>query len=46
MNIEETFDRVPKKMMKWAIREKGLPEVIARAVMSLHRKAKAKVRMG
>ena len=40
MNIEKAFDRVPRKVMEWAIRKKGLPEVIVRAVMSLYHGAK------
>ena len=32
--------------MKWAMRKKGLPEVIVRAVMSLYHGAKTKVRVG
>ena len=36
---------VPKKKMKWAMRKKGLQEVIVRAVTSLHHVAKTKVRV-
>ena len=46
VDIEKAFDKVPKKMMEWAMRKKGLPEVIARAVMSLYYDAEKKVRVG
>ena len=46
MDIEKAFDRVQKKVMEWAMRKKGLPEVIVRAVMSLYHGAKTKVRLG
>ena len=32
VDIEKAFDGVPRKMMEWAMRKKGLPEVIVRAV--------------
>ena len=43
--IEKVFDGVRRKVMEWVMRKKGLPEVIARAVMCLHG-AKTKVRVG
>ena len=43
VDIEKAFDRVPRKMMEWAMRKIGLPEVIVRAVMSLYHGAKTKV---
>ena len=46
VDIEKAFDRVPRKVMEWAMRKKGLPEVIVRAVMSLYHDAKTKVRVG
>ena len=46
VDIEKAFDRVPRKVMEWAMRKKGLPEVIVRAVMSLYHGAKTKVRVG
>ena len=44
--IDKAFDRVPRKVMDWAMRKKGLPEVIIRAMMSLYHGAKTKVRVG
>ena len=46
VDIEKAFDRVPRKVMEWAMGKKGLIEVIARAVMSLYHRAKTKVRVG
>ena len=37
---------VPRIVMKWAMRKKGLSEVVVRAVMSLHSVAKTRVRVG
>ena len=34
VDIEKAFDRVPRKMMEWAMRKKGLLEVIVSEVMS------------
>ena len=45
VDIEKAFDRVPRKVMDWAMRKKDLPEVIVRAVMSLYHGAKTKVRV-
>ena len=46
VNIEKAFDRIPRKVMEWAMRKKGLPEVIVRAVISFYHGAKTKVREG
>ena len=46
VNIEKAFDRVPKKVKECAMRKKGLPKLIVRAVMSLYHVAKTKVRVG
>ena len=46
VNMEKAFDRVPRKVMEWAMRKKGLSEVIVRAVMSLYDGAKTRVRVG
>ena len=44
--MEKSFDRVPRKVMEWAMRKKGLSEVMVRAVMSLCDGAKTRVRVG
>ena len=46
MEFKKAFGRVPRKVMEWAMRKKGFPEVIARAVVSLYHGAKTKVRVG
>ena len=46
VDIATAYDRVLKKVMEWAMRKKGLSEVIVRAVMSLNHRAKTKVRVG
>ena len=46
VDMEKAFDRVPRKVMEWAMRKKGLSEVIVPAVMSLYDGAKTKVRVG
>ena len=40
VDIEKVVNRVPRKAMEWAMRKKGLPEVIVRAVMTLYYGAK------
>ena len=34
VNIEKAFDRVPRKVIKWAMKKKGLPEVIVSVRLS------------
>ena len=46
VDIEKAVDRVPRKMMEWEMRKKGLPEVIKGVVMSLYHGAKTKVGVG
>ena len=46
VDLEKAFDRVPRRVMEWAMRKKGLPEILAKAVMSLHEGAETKVRVG
>ena len=38
VDLEKAFDRVPRKVMEWAMRKKGLPEIMVKAVMSLYMK--------
>ena len=40
---DKAFNRVPRKMLKWALRMKGIPNVFVRSVMSLQEGAKTKV---
>ena len=46
VDMEKAFDRVPRKVMEWAMRKKGLSGVMVRAVMSLYDGAKTRVWVG
>ena len=45
VDLEKAFDRVPRKVLEWAIKKKGLSEVLARSVMSLYEGANTRVRV-
>ena len=45
MLLEKAFDRVPKKVLEWEMRKKGMPEVWVRSMMSLCDGAKTGVRV-
>ena len=45
MDLEKAFDIVPRKVLEWAIRKKGIPEVFVRSVMSLYDGAKTRFRV-
>ena len=36
VDLEKAFDRVPRRVMEWAMRKKGLPEIMVKVVMSLY----------
>ena len=46
VDLEKVFDRVPMKVLEWALRKRGIPEVLVRAVMSFYEGAKTRVRVG
>ena len=46
VDLEKAFDRVSRKVMEWAPRKKGLSEVLEKAVMSLYKGSRTKVRVG
>ena len=46
IDLEKAFDRVPRKVLEWAMRKRGIPEAMVRAVMSLYKGAKTRVRVG
>ena len=46
VDLEKAFDRVPRRVMEWALRKKGLPEALVIAVMSLYEGSRTKVRVG
>ena len=46
VDVNKAFDRVPRKVMEWTMRKKGLSEVMVRAVVSLYDGAKTRVTVG
>ena len=40
VDLEKAFDRVPWKMLEWALSKREMPEVLVRSVMSLYEGAK------
>ena len=46
IDMEKAFDRVPRKVVEWSLRIKGLPERLVSAVMSLYEKASTRIRVG
>ena len=46
VDLEKAIDRVPRKVMEWAMRKRGIPEVMVRAVMSLYEGANTRIRVG
>ena len=46
IDLEKAFDRVPRKVLEWAMRKRGIPEAMVRAVMSLYEGATTRVRVG
>ena len=46
VDLDKAFDRVPRRVIEWAMRKKGLPEILVKAVMSLYERAETKVRVG
>ena len=46
VGLEKAFDRVPRRVLEWAMRKRGIPEAVVRAMMSLYEGAKTRVRVG
>ena len=46
VDLEKAFDRVPRKVVEWALRKTCVPEGMVKAVMSLYEGATTKVRVG
>ena len=46
VDLEKAFDRVPRKVIEWALRKKLLPERLVQAVMSMYKGAKTRVKVG
>ena len=45
VDLEKAFDRVPREVLEWAMRKKGIPEVLVKSEMSLYEGAKTRVRV-
>ena len=45
VDLEKPFDVVPRKVLEWSMRKKGIPDVLVRPVMSLYEGTKARVRV-
>ena len=45
VNLEKAFGRLPRKVLEWALRKRGIPEVLVGSVMSLYEGAKTWVRL-
>ena len=45
VDLEKAFDR-ERRGMKWDTRKKGLPEILAKAMMSLYERVETKVGVG
>ena len=46
VDLEKAFDRVLRRVLEWAMRNRCIPEAIVRAVMSFYEGAKTNVRVG
>ena len=46
VDLEKAFDRVPRKVIEWALRKKLVPERLVQAVMSMYKGAKTWVQVG
>merc|ERR1712035_298602 len=45
MDLEKAFDRVPREVVKWAMRKLGIEEWLVRVVMALYEGATTRVRV-
>ena len=46
VDLEKAFDRVPRSVIAWALRKKGVNERLVEAVMQLYDGAKTRVKVG
>ena len=40
VDLEKSFDGVPRRVMEFPVRKKGIPEILVRSVVSLYEEAK------
>ena len=45
VDLEKASDRVPRKVLEWAMRKTKIPEVLVKSVLRLHEGAKTRVRV-
>ena len=45
VDLENAFNRVPRKVLGWAMRKKGIREVLFTSVMSLYERTKTRIRV-
>ena len=43
--LHKAFDKVPRKVLEWALRKKEIPDAYVRSVMSLYEGTKTRVRV-
>ena len=46
VDLEKAFDRVPRKVVEWALRKEGVNEYMVKAVMSMYKDARTAIRVG
>ena len=44
VDLEKAFDRVPRKVIEWALRRKRIPERMVEAVMALYVESRTRVK--
>ena len=45
VDLEKASDRLPRKVLEWAMRKKKIPEVLVRSVLRVYEGAKTRVRV-
>ena len=46
VDMENTFHRDPRNVVEWELSQKGIPEALATAVMSMYKDTRTKVKFG
>ena len=44
VDLEKAFDRVPRKVVEWAMRKLGIEEWLVRAVMAMYKHVRTRIR--